>query len=62
MKPKPDLSRRLKRLEGEAHDRMPVYVWINDEADAERLIAEAEEQHPGRPTMALSWMTSKKAA
>jgi hypothetical protein len=59
MKLKSDLARRLERLEAKDEDHMPVFVWIDAEADADHLIAEAEEKHPGRPIMALSWMTSE---
>jgi hypothetical protein len=62
MKLKPDLARRLERLEAKDGECRPVYVWIDAEADAGRLIAEAEEKHPGRLIMALSWMTSKEEA
>jgi hypothetical protein len=56
MKLKSDLTRRLG-LEAKDEERTSAMVWIGDEAAADRLIAEAEKKHPGRPIMALSWMT-----
>jgi hypothetical protein len=46
MKLKPDLARRLERLETTGQDRTPVFVWINSKADACRLMAEAERNNP----------------
>jgi hypothetical protein len=57
MKLKSDLACRLWRLEAAGQDRTPVYVWIDHKADADHLIAEAEEKHPGRPIMAISWLS-----
>jgi|EndMetStandDraft_5_1072996.scaffolds.fasta_scaffold3551609_1 hypothetical protein len=33
-------------------------VWISEPADADRLIAEAKQEQPGRKIIAISWSTS----
>jgi hypothetical protein len=49
MKLKSNLTRRLEQLEDKGEDRMPVLVWIDGEADADRLIAEAEKKASRAP-------------
>lgn len=58
MKLKPDLARRLERLETTGQDRTPVFVWINSKTDACRLMAEAERNNPDRKIVAVSWRTA----
>jgi hypothetical protein len=56
VKLKSDLTRCLEHLEAEGQDRMRVYVWIDHEAHAARLVAEAARNNPDRKIIALSWL------
>lgn len=50
------LDRRLKALEQDRPDSIPVMVWLHHGEDAGEVRAKAQLAHPGRPVMLVSWL------